>query len=126
MSYMTPLINKIKYDPEYKKYNHAINTFMYLGCLGLAQILKGSIVAAFPLFLPCFFCCQFIGSTFEGGFSDFYKRSTILNITLCVILVFVSVLAFSHGSQSVLVNSVQLICVGLIGLGGNSQVLNYV
>ena len=29
---------------SYKRINNLINTFMYLACLGLTQIIKGSIV----------------------------------------------------------------------------------
>lgn len=109
----------------YKGINHPINSLMYLCCLGLAQIIKGSIVAAFPHFLALYFSCNVLGSTVQGSLSDIYKRSTILNIALFILMVSLIPLVSSHYFQGffaypLLVNSMILI----IGLGGNADVVS--
>jgi len=89
-------LRKIRNDPEYRKINHAINTALCLGSLGLAQVLKGTIVAAFPELLPLFFAVQCAGSTLQGGFSDKYKRSIVLNVSYIIIIVMLSSLMMIH------------------------------
>jgi MFS family permease len=97
---------------------------MCFGCLGLAQILKGTVVAVFPLFLPYFFGAQFFGSTIQGSISDIYKRSTILNISLSVIILTLSLLVFSYSWDHYLSIFIQFVCICLIGLAGNADVVS--
>lgn len=120
---MISIIDKIRNDPEYKKVNSTISTIICLGCLGLAQVLKGTIIAVFPHLLAVFFFCQFFGSSIQGSLSDIYKRSTVLNISLVLLILLISFMVISHGSQTPLINWFQKICIFFIGLGGNADVV---
>lgn len=120
---MINIFKKIRSDPEYKKINRAINTSMCLGSLGLAQILKGTIVAAFPNLLSYFFVVQFFGSTIQGSLSDIYRRLTVLNIALCVLIVTLTLLIFTSNYESSFFNLLRVACIVLIGIGGNADVV---
>lgn len=120
---MLTTLRKIRNDPEYRKINHAINTALCLGSLGLAQVLKGTIVAAFPELLPLFFAVQCAGSTLQGGFSDKYKRSIVLNISYIIIIVMLSSLMMIHSYEGWLFTILRGSCIILIGLGGNADVV---
>src|SRR3990167_8637229 len=120
---MKSLINKIRYNPEYEKINHTINTSMCLGCLGLSQVIKGTIVAVYPHFLPIFFCIQFFGSTIQGSLSDIYKRAVVLNISLVILILAIFTLIISGNGQTHFVHFTQIICITCIGLGGNADVV---
>lgn len=91
---MKALINKIKYNPDYDHLNRAITNFICFSSLFLAQLLKGAIVAEFDYFLYTFFSFQAIGSIFQGSISDIYRRSTILNLSLLLVISFVISLLF--------------------------------
>jgi MFS family permease len=114
---------KIKNNPDYNQIDKAINTSICLGSLGLAQILKGTIVAAFPSLLSYFFFMQFFGSTIQGSFSDVCRRSSVLNVAFCVLAMTLSLLIFSHTQEGYFFSILRVICIGLIGLGGNADVV---
>lgn len=116
-------INEIKENHKYKKLRNILNVTINLGCLGLGQVLKGTIVAAFPNLLPIFFTVQFFGSTLQGSLSDIYRRSIVLNIALCIIITFTFSLVSTNGHESPFVKTFQLICAIFIGLGGNADVV---
>lgn len=121
---MKILVHKIRYHPDYKKINHIINLTICLGCLGLVQVLKGTIVAAFSGLLPLFFCVQFFGSFIQGSVSDIYKRSTVLNISLLILILTVLSLIFSAENKSYYANILQVLCIIAIGLGGNADTIS--
>lgn len=120
---MLIILRKIRNDPEYRKMNHAMNTALCLGSLGLAQVLKGTIVAVFPELLPLFFAVQCAGCTLQGGFSDKYKRSIVLNISYMIIMVTLSSLMMIHSYEGRLFTFLRESCIVLIGLGGNADVV---
>ncbi len=121
---MNSFLDKIRNDNGYKKINQAFNTSMCLASLGLAQVLKGTIVAAFPDLLSLFFIVQFFGSTVQGSISDIYKRSTVLNTAFGVLIVTISVLVFFHGLEGFFFEVIRLISIVLIGLWGNADVVS--
>lgn len=100
-----------------------INTSIYFSGLSLAQVLKGTIVAEFDYFLWAFFVIQFFGSTIQGYISDLYRRSTVLNIALCVVIATVSILIFAHDKPGYLYHLLQLACIIAVGFGGNTDVV---
>jgi len=117
------LIKKFRQKYKYNKVYKTINVAMFLGCLGLAQVLKGTIVAAFPGFLPLFFGIQFFGSTIQGSLSDIYRRSVVLNIALCISIIFTFGLVTTHGNTGHLIHIIQILCILFIGFGGNADVV---
>ena len=121
---MKSLIRKIRYDSNYKDIKKSINTLMCLGGLGLTQVLKGTIVAAFPSYLPIFFGVQFFGASIQGSLSDLYKRSIVLNVALSIVIIATLFLVVTHETSSYLNASIQLICIIFIGLGGNADVVS--
>ena len=120
---MKVLINKIKYNPHYERLNRGITTFICFSSLFLAQLLKGAIVAEFDYFLYAFFSFQAFGSIFQGSVSDVYRRSTVLNFSLLLIIVLVFSLLFLHGNVGSPFQFLRGICLACIGLGGNVDVV---
>ena len=96
---------------------------MNLGNLGLCQVLKGTIVAVFPKLLPLYFTVQFFGSTIQGSISDIYKRSTILNLALVILIIFPTALLLTHNSHNIFSKIIQFSSAVFIALGGNADVV---
>lgn len=120
---MKNIVFKIRNDPNYRNANHKINTIICLGSLGLTQAIKGTLVAAFPTFLPIFFLSQFAGSTIQGGLSDVHKRSHILNLALIIIILTLIFLILTQGFDGTFIKITTIGCIILIGLGGNADVV---
>ncbi len=110
---------------NYKGINHPINSLMYLACLGLAQIIKGTMVVAFPHFLAYYFSFSFFGSTIQGSLSDIYKRSTILNIALVILVLSLLGLVGAYFFQGFFISPLLIgSIIIIIGIGGNADVVS--
>ena len=113
----------MKYKVNYKNLNKGITTFIFCSALFLAQLLKGSIVAEFDWFLYVFFSFQVIGSIFQGSISDIYRRSTVLNFSLIIVIFLIILLIFLQGSEGRLLQFLQKGCLSGIALVGNIDVI---
>jgi len=120
---MKSLLNSIKSDPEHKNIRDSITIFASLGALGLCQVLKGLLVAVFPSFLPLFFTAQFFGSTIQGFISDIIKRSLVFNISLCVVILITSTLAYTNHLHGSSINLIQMTSIVLFAIGGNADIV---
>lgn len=120
---MKILINKIKYNPNYEHLNRGITTFICFSSLFLAQLLKGAIVAEFDYFLYAFFSFQAFGSILQGSVSDIYRRSTVLNLSLLLVISLIISLLFLQGKEVHLLQFLQGVCLAGIALGGNVDVV---
>ncbi len=120
---MNNLISEFRENPNYKRFNQSTTSLIYFGAIGLAQVMKGAIVAEFGGMLFLFFVFQFVGSTVQGSLSDIYRRSTILDISLGLIIVIICFLLTLQGIDSWFFQISQTVCILCIAIGGNVDVV---